>query len=72
MGLHACEGRICLAQAMPSIRIDPGARQGRAKRAGCAGRRSLTGAGIGAFGRRAERKDTGRAEHDEARAGRAG
>jgi hypothetical protein len=33
---------------MASIRIDRGAGQGRAQRAGCAGRRSLTSAAIGA------------------------
>jgi hypothetical protein len=45
---QACVGRICLTQAMPSVRTDPGPSQGRAQRAGFAGRRSLTGAGIGA------------------------
>jgi hypothetical protein len=43
VALQACEGRICLSQAMPSIRTDPGPGQGRAQRAGFAGRRSLTG-----------------------------
>ena len=48
LSLQACQGRNCLAKATPSHCADRGAGQGRAPRAGCAGRRSLTGAAIGA------------------------